>query len=285
MKIAVWQIGKLFGLFPINVKSRNPREIVFKWISFKTLFSIIVILCCFFSAYFITKDTFEKGNKITMSSIAGAVFFLSVCFGYIILWKISVQLSSLMSLWMKCEVELNQALEPSPTSMPIKKRVYIFLSTYLALAASEHMLAISVDINAIANEYTVCNPKNVDLIATFIHRRMGFLIKHLPFRYNNFVGVFLQYFNFAATMTWNYLDLTIIVLSIGMSTMFEKLNYRIETLKHLIVNEMTWSEVREDYVKVCRLLKEVNDVLGIFVIHSCSNDGYFIVLQLLNIMK
>jgi gustatory receptor len=286
-KIAVWRIGKFFGLFPINIKSRNPREIIFKWFSLRTFISIIFIFCCFFCVYFEASRLFfiAKDPEISMSSIAGVIFYLSVFAGYNFLFNISLKFSPLFTLWMKCEIQLSTAFQPDSSKWTLKKKISLLVSAYLTLALVEHTMAVSNEIYGIVKDVTYCETKDIDLIATFVSRRMGFFIDRLPFEYNNFFGIFIEYFNIAATFTWNYFDLTIIVISMGMSSMFEKLNYRIESLRYLLVSEMTWSEVREDYVKVCELLREVNKIMGVFVIFSSSTDGYFIVLQLLNIMK
>jgi Trehalose receptor len=258
---------------------------MFKWISLRTFISIIFMLSSFASVYFEYNNVATGKHILSLANISGIVFYGFVSIGYIFLFNISRQLSGLMMHWMKTETELNKVLEQPPTKWSIKKRVNVVISIYLGLACAEHMLAVASTINGISVDYAVCQPKEVDFIATFINRKMHFFVISMPFKYNNFVGLFYEYYNIAATLTWNYIDLVIIVICIGMSSMFDKLNYRIESLRHLIVSEITWSEVREDYVKVCELLRRVNDMFGSFVAFSCANDGYFIVLQLLNIMK
>lgn len=253
--------------------------------SLRTFIALVFLLCAFFAVYFETKNVIFSNAKVSMSSIAGIIFYLSCFCGYVFLFKITMQLPSLMVCWMKTEIELNNALQPPPTKWPLKKRINVLVSVYLALASAEHMLAVSTEINGIAKDFAICEPTDVDLLATFIYRRMRFFVENLPFKYNHLAGLFIEYFNIAVTLTWNYFDLTIIVMSIGMSSMFEKLNYRIESLRHLIVDSEAWTEVRVDYVKVCELLRKVNDMFGVFVMFATATDGYFIVLQLLNIMK
>lgn len=97
------------------------------------------------------------------------------------------------------------------------------------------------------------------------------------------IGFALEYLNFSYTFFWNFLDLLIILISIGIAYLFEKINWRLQNIKRLMVDESVWEEIRVHHVQVTELLNFINGVMGAIIIVAYFIDGYFILLQLLNI--
>lgn len=87
------------------------------------------------------------------------------------------------------------------------------------------------------------------------------------------------------TFSWNYMDLFIIVVSIGLSTRFNQIYTRLSTMDGTIYPEIVWREIRMHYTQLCELLEVVNENLSLIVLLSCANNLYFICVQLLNIFK
>lgn len=56
-------------------------------------------------------------------------------------------------------------------------------------------------------------------------------------------------------------------------------------MKGLLVNEDVWAEIRYHYVQVYELLHFINTIIGEMLLFACFIDGYFILVQLLNITK
>lgn len=87
------------------------------------------------------------------------------------------------------------------------------------------------------------------------------------------------------TFSWNYMDLFIIIISIGLSTRFHQIYLRLATMEGNIYPEFEWREIRMHYTQLCELLEVVNEHLSLLVLLSCANNLYFICVQLLNIFK
>lgn len=147
----------------------------------------------------------------------------------------------------------------------------------------EHVLYQAIEIHKLVYDLEVCKPPDVNFAEVFITRHLKFIIENLPFRYNKLIGFVLEFLNYSYTFFWNFLDLFIILTSFGISFLFEKLNNRLNNLKGLLLNEQRWEEIRFHYVKICELLNSINDKMGEIIAIACFIDGYFILVQLLNI--
>lgn len=110
--------------------------------------------------------------------------------------------------------------------------------------------------------------------------------------------LFVQCYNFAFTFAWNFMDVFIMAISIGISTRFQQINRRLADLlmrssssvaianvPAAFVRPALWREVREHYVQLCELLESVDANLAAIILLSCANNLYFICFQLLNIFK
>ncbi|KOB70750.1 Gustatory receptor [Operophtera brumata] len=97
-----------------------------------------------------------------------------------------------------------------------------------------------------------------------------------------------------ATILWNFQDLIIILISMGLKSRYHRLNIFV---KHVIRREQrnkeveklgtdayiqtqVWRKVREAYVRQAALVRKVDRKLGALILLSNVNNLYFICLQL-----
>lgn len=277
------RVGKVFGLFPIEIDSKNPSKISFKWRSWKTFFSIIFVIGSFLTASFVLKGQMEKG-PLTASNIVGIIFYSSCCTISILFFKISQRWKLLMVEWTETESFLTcDEYELPPKSWTLKKRVLICTALYIFLSTLEHVFYQASEIFNQIYAYEVCETLNKNYVQHFIERHLSFIFAHMPFRYNHLIGFLFEYLNYSYTFFWNYVDLFIILISIGIKFLFEKFNWRLQCYRGMVVNETVWADIRFHYVKICELLNYTNNVMGEIIVISCFVDGYFFLVQLLNI--
>lgn len=169
------------------------------------------------------------------------------------------------------------------TTWSLKKRVLIFTIVYLSLSIFEHLSFLATDIYKLNLEIVTCNLTDVDRVEMFIKNNFGTVLSNLPWRYNQFLGFFLVYLNFSYTFYWNFLDLFIIIISIGVGYMFEKINSRLHYIIGLTIAESVWEEIRQHHLKVSELLQSINENISEMIILACLSDGYFILCQMINI--
>ncbi|CAG9805826.1 unnamed protein product [Chironomus riparius] len=276
-------VGKIFGLFPININSKQPLDITFKWKNYRTVISIIFILWASMTAIFTFKNQTEAG-PLTPSNVVGIIFFTICTLISILFFKKALELRKLLAIWWKVErIFLCEKYDFPEKRWTLKKRLKVCLFVCLIFGLLEHLFYLSSEMYKFSFEVKYCNITNVDYVEMFITKHLGFVILNLPIQYNHLLGLIAEYFNFSLTFWWNYLDLFIILTSMALSELFEKIVYRMECLKTVSLSDTTWAELREHHVEVSDLVVHVNKVFGTAFILACCNDGYFILIQMLNI--
>ncbi|XP_055845899.1 gustatory receptor for sugar taste 64a-like isoform X3 [Episyrphus balteatus] len=92
-----------------------------------------------------------------------------------------------------------------------------------------------------------------------------------------------QFVSWFATAAWNFLDLFIIVISIGITTRFEQLTSALKDhLKNEIPTPKSMLKFRLDFIAICELLEYVDKHMGLIVFLSAANNLYFVCSQLLH---
>ncbi|XP_055845898.1 gustatory receptor for sugar taste 64a-like isoform X2 [Episyrphus balteatus] len=95
-----------------------------------------------------------------------------------------------------------------------------------------------------------------------------------------------QFVSWFATAAWNFLDLFIIVISIGITTRFEQLTSALKDhLKNEIPTPKSMLKFRLDFIAICELLEYVDKHMGLIVFLSAANNLYFVCSQLLHAFK
>lgn len=260
-------------------------NLTFKWKSFRTLCSLFVIFSSGLTSCFILNHQLSLG-PLTARNIIGVIFFSCCCSIAVLLFRISMKWRMLMVKFMKTESMLkNKEYKMAKSKWSLRKRLFIMTVVYLTLAMVEHGFFFASEMSQVLIEVEVCDRHGKDLAEIYITKHLKFIIDRLPLNYNHFLGFFLEYLNFSYTLYWNFLDLIIILFSMGIAILYEKINWRLKNLQTLFVNETTWAEIRYHHVQVSELITIVNENINELIILACFNDGYFILSQAINITK
>lgn len=224
-----------------------------------------------------------KQGPLNARNIIGFIYFSSCCFISILFFRTSMKWKMLMINWMKVEALLAGDEYKLPRSRwPLKRRILVCSIGFWFFSLLEHAWFITSDVNKFKIEMETCNI-TTGFVEYFLSRQLEFVISKLPMRYNHVLGFSLEYLNFSFTFYWNFLGLFIILVSIGISFLFEKINLRLQNFRGLMVNQSVWAEVRFHHVQVLELLKLMNENLSVMIFLACFIDGYFVLSQLINI--
>jgi hypothetical protein len=225
-------------------------------------------------------------EPLTARNVVGIVFYACCFTNAVLLFRISTKWKLLMVKWMKTEEIFCREVyrETLPKAMwSLRKRIFIMTAVYMLLAFTEHGLWIASEINQFTVEVKTCNVTDRDFVELYIKKHLKFVFINLPFKYNHFLGFFAEYLNFTFTCYWSFINLFIILISLGCAILFEKINLRVKTLKRLLVGDSMWSEIRCHHVQVSELIKIVNENINEIIIAASFSDGYFILSQAINI--
>lgn len=190
-----------------------------------------------------------------------------------------------MMKWMKVEMVLSKEHYKLSSATTLRRCLLIMTIIYSLLSLIEHLFSLSAEIFQVNMEIGICNRTDAHFPDVFIKKQFNFIVERLPFKYNNFLGFILEYLNFSYIFYWNFLDLLIILISMGLANLYEKINWRLEGFIGLLVNETVWAEMRSHHVQVSELIKIMNENINELLIVACFSDGYFILSQASNIIS
>ncbi|KAF9406736.1 hypothetical protein HW555_012999, partial [Spodoptera exigua] len=133
-------------------------------------------------------------------------------------------------------------------------------------------------------------------IEEFVYRYVtlshGFLLRAQDYSPWNGIPIFIL--SKLATVLWNFQDLIIILISMGLSSRYKRLNLYVRNVvtvekrseakpkfgTDLYLQIQVWRRLREAYVRQSTLVRMVDRKLGSLVLLSNINNLYFICLQI-----
>ncbi|XP_073961847.1 gustatory receptor for sugar taste 64a-like [Choristoneura fumiferana] len=220
-----------------------------------------------------------KGS--TTARLSGAIFYGNALFSHLLSWKFISSWEDLSLHWTKIEIAEVIRL---PQDVQIKKRMTIVTCFVATCALLEHVLSMMAA--------TGLNCPPAEYFQQYILSSHGFLIH--KWEYNLWIAVPIFFLSKVATILWNFQDLMIILISMGLTSRYHRLN---SCVKRVIKSEkrkgkqgkfgtekyaevQTWRRLREAYVRQAELVRRVDGNLGALILLSNLNNLYFICLQL-----
>lgn len=299
--------AQIFGICPVcGVRAPTVKHLKFQkcsirfWLSIFYTISMAWILGM--EIYWIFKTRIEFGKLITF------FFDLTNWLSILCFLELAVKWPKLMQKWREVEKflpQLSNEIERQRMAYEIKivalvimfgsmgkwiqwMRVYLHTretsvcvfneSIYFPFHAAEHLLSIVVG-TYLANN---C-PAIRDPIEAFYVQHYPYIFIELP--YSGPLGIFVKALNIAASVAWTYTDLFVIMVSIGLSTMFRQINDDLMEVKRRAVDNSFWSEYRLYYREIVNLVSIVDKALAKIILISISNNLFFICVQLLRSLE
>lgn len=87
------------------------------------------------------------------------------------------------------------------------------------------------------------------------------------------------------TISWNFIDILIISISIGLIFRFKQFNVNLELARDKPFPHHYWNEIRYHYTKLADLVTLADHYVSHITLLSCSNNMFFVCLQLYKIFK
>ncbi|XP_072935432.1 gustatory receptor for sugar taste 64a-like [Epargyreus clarus] len=220
------------------------------------------------------------GHRSVTARLAGAMFYGTAILSLIQCWRLSSSWRAISAYWALVERMLFTKYVPSDPTL--RKRLILVIVLITVCATFEHIVSM---ISVIEFDWTASL-----MLRRYILRSHGFIL--LPSDYSIPVAVVLLFISNIATILWNLQDLYIVLISMGLTSRYHRLNQCVakvcarderestwnKELEPLTV--YTWRKIREAYVKQAMLVRKVDDSLGGLILLSNFCNFYFICLQL-----
>lgn len=278
-------VSQLFGLFPINAMSSNPKNLGFKWKSFRTIFALFIIFCCILTDILALQKQMSAG-PLTPRNIASNVFLTSCWVQAVLFFQLSRQWKALVIRWVNTEkLFKSKDYELPKWQWPLKRRILVVTVFYFLFITLEHLAYQANTIVRVQYEVDFCNQTGFDRFELYSRDLIGYILKGLNLKFNYPLGILFEYLNFAYTFTWNFCNLFIILASVGIKFLFDTVNRRLGNMQGLFIREAVWAEIRIHYVRVSELLLVVNKRISSLLLVGCFNDTYFMLLQMMRLSE
>ncbi|XP_026323299.1 gustatory receptor for sugar taste 64a-like [Hyposmocoma kahamanoa] len=216
-----------------------------------------------------------------VARLSGCVFYGNALLSLILTWRFISSWKCISVLWTLAETTGGLYFPPD---LKIKRRVIIVTCNFIICAIVEHVMSMisATGLDIPPEEY----------FDRYILSSHGFLLK--PEEYNIWLGIVIFVLSKLATILWNFQDLIIILISMGLTSRYRRLNKFVDDFvrlekRHkekaklgteLYAQVLTWRRLREAYVRQATLVRKVDQKLGKLILLCNLNNFYFICLQL-----
>ncbi|XP_026278049.2 gustatory receptor for sugar taste 64f-like [Frankliniella occidentalis] len=218
----------------------------------------------------------EQG--INFYTSVNVVFFVTAAITSVLFLKLSTSWGDTFSLWLTLE-RFVTAVNGHPARLV--SRMKVMTVVVLLLAALEHTLSIATSLSSVSVCYDRGGlPLLVEGYFMAKYRKTFTIISYSLWR-----GILLFALQVITTFIWNFADLFVILVSMGLAAHFRQLNAALSQARGKIRHEGFWRTRRESYNALAVLTRAINDYVGPVVLISYASNLYFTCLQLLIVTK
>ncbi|XP_055373552.1 uncharacterized protein LOC129606930 [Condylostylus longicornis] len=266
-------LTQLFGFMPVGgIYKKNSQDLYFKWSNIRTLHSIFVVLSEIFCASMTYIWVFSR--PIQFKSSEPVIFYTLVIIVSIKLIFVAQKWPDLMQHWERVETKL----PPHKThkqKFSLKRRIRNITIIGMGLSLVEHVLSTATVLYYVKN----CPMFPDSPWDSYLYSASDSMFAY--FEYSRWLGIFSKYIGVLCTFLWTYMDIFVMIISVGLSERFKQVNESLMEVKGLQMPQSFWLEHRLHYRALCVLCDEVDDVISLITLISFSNNLYFVCGKLL----
>ncbi|KAG7294844.1 hypothetical protein JYU34_022782, partial [Plutella xylostella] len=229
---------------------------------------------------------YSTGNRSVVARLSGAIFYGNALLSLVVFWRLRVAWARLLRDW--AGAERGGAL-PLPPDKALRRNLWLVVAVVAVCSCVEHGMSMAANINL---DY----PPPI-VFKEYILNSHAFLI--IPSDYSLPLGIAIFVISKAATILWNFQDMVIILVSLGLASRYGRLNKYVHHLTKMesisghtgsendscmdeYASLQAWRRVREAFVRQAALVRRADAELGSLILLSNSNNFYFICLQVFN---
>uniref|UniRef100_A0A3F2YU04 Gustatory receptor n=1 Tax=Anopheles christyi TaxID=43041 RepID=A0A3F2YU04_9DIPT len=269
-------VGQAFGLLPIDgVWSGRWWCLRWKLLSWRNLYALSVQLGAFVMACFSFATFWNSG--VEFAKIMSWWFFtlnLLISINFAVLARNWPQL---MSSWVQLEQSLPDQPRLSAACRRNARQIGLVTTVLLTSGLIEHVLSKPAGLH---RAYRCPIPNLLEA-----HYKQAFpeMFSFVP--YDPYIGLLAQTITSLLTVYWNYVDLFLISISIGLRTNLAHVNEVIKSSEKMYHRGIFWKDHCFHYRRVLGLIRDVNSHVGVFIVISYSSNLFFICIQLVNVFQ
>ncbi|KNC22085.1 Gustatory receptor 5a for trehalose [Lucilia cuprina] len=262
-------MAQCFCLMPVRgILSKSAKGLSFSWYSFRTFYCLLYMLTTILDTMLTTYKIVH--SKLDVRNIEPFIFHFSILLASIGFLRLASKWPQLMRRWQEVEEQLppfNNWVEKEELATRIKTVTFVLIT----LSLTEHLLST---ISAI--HFANYCPSASDPIKSFFLNVVDQIF--YIFDYSPWLAWMGKIQNILLTFGWTYMDVFVMNVGIGLSSMFKRVQTHMENVQGLEMRESFWAKCRYQYTLICNLIDEVDAaVSGIIMLKmpSIAHAIYF----------
>ncbi|KAF5298407.1 hypothetical protein FQR65_LT01185 [Abscondita terminalis] len=264
-------LGQCFALLPVDGVTLTESKLQFKWLSFRTAYTIITGLLLLL--YTICVFIYTLVNSENFFAFVVVIWNLRAFLGITLFFRISRRWPALVKHWVEVETSMTD-YEPL---IYIKLKYRILAALYFITGIVEHGLFVAGGIKRLSSNVQPSDnyfQKYFELqYAEFFH----------TFKYAHWKAVIVEFLSLITTYQWQFTNYFIAIIAIALAERFQQISKKINSKQ--LQNEDHWRNVRQHYNSLTLLCKSVNDVIGLLVVLAFLGNLYFLSISALQCLS
>ncbi|XP_017070743.1 gustatory receptor for sugar taste 64b [Drosophila eugracilis] len=274
-------ISQIYGLFPVsNIRALDVKDIRFRWLSPRIFYSCLILILnfCEFGAVinYVIKVTINFHTSSTLS------LYIVCLLEHLFFWRLAIQWPTIIRTWHGVEQLFLRVPYRFYGEYRMKKRIYIVFGIVMSSALVEHCLLLLNSFHLSNMERTQCKI-NVTYFESIYKWERPHLYMILPYHF--WMLPIFEWVNQTIAYPRSFTDCFIMCIGIGLAARFHQLYRRIAAVHRKVMPAVFWTEVREHYLALKRLVHLLDAAIAPLVLLAFGNNMSFICFQLFNSFK
>ncbi|KAM8709834.1 hypothetical protein ACLKA7_016611 [Drosophila subpalustris] len=264
--------AQFFAMMPVRgVTAQHPSSLNFSWLHVRTCCCLLFIASTVIDLTLTIYKVLD--GDISFNNIKPIIFRGCILLVCVTALNLARKWPELMMHWHEIEQDLPQ-YQTQRDKGRMAHTIHMVMFVGMMLSLSEHVLSMISAINYSAFCNTTADPiKNFFLLT---NDEIFYVLDYSPF-----LAAWGKLQNVYSTFIWNYMDVFVMIVSIGLASKFRQLNDNLLKFKGLHMPPSFWSERRIQYRNICTLCRRMDNAISLITMVSFSNNLYFICVQLL----
>ncbi|XP_068159074.1 LOW QUALITY PROTEIN: gustatory receptor 5a for trehalose [Drosophila tropicalis] len=257
-----------------GIRHSSAQGLYFTWQSWRCWISILylssTVLDTFFTIYQVMNEMLDVRNVEPIVFHGGILLASWQFFGLAKKWP------QLMRRWDRVE-HLLPMYDNWKQRERLARQIQRVAFVLIGLSLMEHLLSI---ISAVYYDYC---PRRRDPIESYLYKASYQLFFVFP--YSHWMGCLGKIQNILLTFGWSFMDIFVIMISMGLSELFARLTQSLERRADQAMPEAYWTSQRTQYRAIVNLIYQVDNAISGIILISFGNNLYFVCLNFLKSIK
>uniref|UniRef100_A0A1B0GLQ7 Gustatory receptor n=1 Tax=Lutzomyia longipalpis TaxID=7200 RepID=A0A1B0GLQ7_LUTLO len=263
-------VGQCASLFPI--KGKNLEDLECSIVSFRMLYACSICLAMLVMCLLSLK-------KLISISLAYEKF-VTVIYYSLLFWacvhfiRMARHWPQLMRRWAEVERSLPQC-EHLCNKISTKRKLLILVISVTILTMIEETFSIISGITKAKGCIGIW-----DSVERYFKQSFPQIFSLVE--YHETAAILAQIVQLYSTFIWNFLDMFVMTISIGLSSVVRQFNVRLSFAEGKNMPASFWAHQKRDYQLVCSLVEMMDSAIAHVTVQAFFSNLYYICVQLLN---